>query len=259
MMLEKIQKALEGAKPKSKSIEEHFELFAVNPTQEQVDRDLLIRILESLARDGCSMNEPHLKRILDQFGFHDGLSEKENRLFESIWYENNPKRKNKIESVIEPSTDRDISQLSKDIDSIKTTLKSLNSTEDLKIQELKKALERVETQSKALAAPIKIPSPKNMEVQLVSADSLERLSEYNNDINVFLTLASVFLGACLGMLGNIAFSQSVPVGAYSAIILLGVISIVFGCLYVRSDKRKSDLNKIIFDSDDSVYLEQYKA
>ncbi|MDO6463313.1 hypothetical protein [Pseudoalteromonas carrageenovora] len=94
---------------------------------------------------------------------------------------------------------------------------------------------------------------------MVSADSLQRLSEYNSDINILLTLSAVFLGAFLGMLGNLVFSANVSGQAYGVIAILGVVSTLFFGLFYRSDTRKKSLSNDILNDDDGIYLDDYKA
>lgn len=88
---------------------------------------------------------------------------------------------------------------------------------------------------------------------------LTRLSEYNTDINIFLTLASVFLGSFLGMLGNVLFSSNTSGHAFGVIALLAIVSAVFFMLYSRADSRKKELNKSFMEDDDGVYLGDYEA
>lgn len=131
--------------------------------------------------------------------------------------------------------------------------------DDPEVVQLKETVEKIAKQSRSFAAPIKIPSPKNMEVQLVSADSLHRLSEYNSDINILLTLASVFLGAFLGMIGNFIFSTSKTAEAIGLIVILAVVSVLFFILYYRADQRKKNITNDINETEESVYIDEYEA
>jgi hypothetical protein len=259
MLDEKLEDLLNKRLPLSDSITEHLQKEDVEIDKTEIPRDKLIKILENISSDGAHLRHPDIERILSGFGFEKKLSKDEVSLFKGIFDSRKKTKPNKLQSVIETKKDAAVEQLENDIKNLTVKLNEISDKENPQLIQLKESVEKIVIQSKKVAAPIKIPSPKNMEVQLVSADSLQRLSEYNSDINILLTLSAVFLGAFLGMLGNLVFSTSVTNQAYGVIAILGVVSTLFFCLFYRADTRKKVLSNDILNDDDGVYLDDFNA
>ena len=259
MLTKKLEELLDGETPNEKSVSEHLKsVGVVDFSKEEISRSSLISVLKAISSDGAPLNKPQIIRILEGFGFAGELSKAEDVEFEEIW-DSQMKPKRRLRSVVEAKKDINVEKLEKELSILSSKLENISSAEIPSINDLKKSIEGIKEQSRRFAAPIKIPAPKDMEVQLVSADSLHRLSEHNSDINVFLTLASVFLGAFLGMLGNSIFSASTSGQAYGVIAILALVSVVFFVLYKRAEDRRKSVAKSLFDSEQGVYLDDYKA
>lgn len=259
MLTKKLEELLDGETPNEKSVSEHLKsVGVVDFSKAEISRSSLISVLKAISSDGAPLSKPQIIRILKGFGFAGDLSKGEDVEFEKIW-DSQMKPKRRLRSVVEAKKDINVEKLEKELSLLSSKLESISSAEIPSINDLKKSIEGIKEQSRRFAAPIKIPAPKDMEVQLVSADSLHRLSEHNSDINVFLTLASVFLGAFLGMLGNSIFSASTSGQAYGVITILALVSAVFFVLYKRAEDRRKSVAKSLFDSEQGVYLDDYKA
>jgi len=53
-----------------------------------------------------------------------------------------------------------------------------------------------------LTAPVKLPTPEAMTVQLGPVNLIERFDEYQSDENLGYTLIGLFAGAAFGILGD---------------------------------------------------------
>ncbi|GLQ72023.1 hypothetical protein [Vibrio penaeicida] len=242
------------------SLEEFLEtrLIAQN-TLEDIDRDSLLKLLLEMSEEGARLNQPKITGILTDFGFEPSLTEDENYKFRLI-YENrvNGLSSKRLRAVIESDNTDGLMKLEQKIEDLGRRLDNDTPTNNgVDKEDLRKAIDEIAQQSRKLAAPIKMPAPKDMEVQLVSADSLNRLSEYNNDINILLTLCSVFLGAFLGVLGNLFFATEVNNGAIGVTIILAVVAFVFGGLFHRLNNRKENLNKEMLGTEQAVDINTY--
>jgi len=69
---------------------------------------------------------------------------------------------------------------------------------------VKQSLMQLQDTSQQLAAPVILPKPKDMQVTLVSSSSLHRLEEYRSQENRWYSVLTLFLGAILGILANLA-------------------------------------------------------
>ncbi|WP_394191380.1 hypothetical protein [Pseudoalteromonas atlantica] len=262
MLDEKLEELLKDKLPLKDSINEHLKVAKVESDKVDISRHKLISILESISSDGAYLRQSDVNRVLEGFGIDEGLSDTENELFREIFNKGHgikESKRKKLHSVIETKKDIAVEKLEADIKDLTDKLNNMGVNDNPELIKLKESVEQIAIQSKKVAAAVKIPSPKNMEVQLVSADSLQRLSEYNSDINILLTLSAVFLGAFLGMLGNLVFSANVSGQAYGVIAILGVVSTLFFGLFYRSDTRKKSLSNDILNDDDGIYLDDYKA
>ena len=259
MLDEKLENLLKKRRLLNDSITEHLQKEDVELDKIDIPRDKLIKILENISSDGARLRKPDIDRVLSGFGFEEDLSKDEISLFKNIFDLSKRQRKSELQSVIETKKDAAVEQLESDIQNLTAKINEISVQEHPELIQLKKSVEKIAIQSRKVAAPIKIPSPKNMEVQLVSADSLHRLSEYNSDINILLTLSAVFLGAFLGMLGNLVFSTNVTSQAYGVIVILAVVSALFFGLFYRADTRKKALNSDMLNDDDGVYLDDFNA
>lgn len=91
-----------------------------------------------------------------------------------------------------------------------------------------------------LTAPVKLPTPESMTVQLGPVNLIERLDEYQSDENIAYTLVGLFTGAALGILGNWAVNAGSPITGVSVVLVVVFIllSVGIGFWLWRIRKRK---------------------
>ncbi|KZN58729.1 hypothetical protein N473_04655 [Pseudoalteromonas luteoviolacea CPMOR-1] len=251
-----IEEVLGERKPRTFSVEEHLKLVGLKDLNtNEISRANLIELLTRLTEDGVVLNRAKIRDILIAFEFPPELSNEENAVFLHNFTQQTSSRK--LRSVVEAKKNIDTENMEKELNELRSKLEQISETDIPSINELKKSVTKIAQESKSFTAAIKLPAPKDMEVQLVSADSLHRLSEHNSDINVFLTFTAVFLGAFLGMLGNIAFNTSTTGQTYGVMAILAVVSIIFFVLYWRMEGRKKSLTDTLLNDEEAVYLEDY--
>ncbi len=242
-----------AAKKTRKSLDEHLEDSNVTKSAiNSISREDLIAVLKSISSNGAYLNKPSIDLIIRTAGFAK-IDDEEDKYFKKIW-ESNPPRGLKVQPVLDSGNEELISELRKTIFHLSSKIDNLPemgaSNDKQDIEEIKKLITDASSSSKKISAPIKLPTPKDMEIRLVSADSLERMNEYQNDINIFLSLASVFLGAFLGIIINYLFlstSIKAPVIGMASVLL--ICSAVFFGLFKRNNKRSKELRDAFFSND----------
>ena len=255
----KLSELLGDKQPISQSVREHLKQVGIDDfSTVNIARSTLVDVLKNISSDGASLGKKSIIRVLDGFGYHEGTSIDEDREFLNIWRKQ--RRPNKdLRSIIEARRDAGLEQIEDKLSELSSRLDGLSKIGQPNLAELKETIAEIKEQSRKFAAPIKIPAPKDMEVRLVSADSLQRLSEYNADINIFLTLASVFFGSFLGMLGNLFSGANITNSFIGVIVILAVVSVVFAFLYKRIENRKKSISDAVLNDEQSVYIDDYNA
>lgn len=256
-----IQRLKNAAEKTDKSLDEYLTKSNVTKSEmRSISRESLIEILKSISSSGAYLTKPTLNIILAAAGFKK-LSSEENKNLKEIWG-SRPKGTIKVRPILTADNDELVSEFRETISNLSSKIDKLaemdTSHNKKNIEEVKKLITDLSSSSNKISAPIKLPAPKDMEIRLVSADSLERMNEYQDDINVFLSLASAFLGAFLGMIGNLLFS-SIPIRApiIAVAALLFIIAIIFAILYKRNNRRSKELRHAFFSSDRGVDLNDY--
>lgn len=91
-----------------------------------------------------------------------------------------------------------------------------------------------------LTAPVKLPTPESMTVQLGPVNLIERLDEYQSDENIAHTLVGLFAGGALGILGNWAVNPGSSITGVSVVLIVVfiVLSVGVGFWLSRIRKRK---------------------
>jgi hypothetical protein len=229
------------------SLPKYFENHGLSIDKlEDISRKDLLNVLEEISRSVSFINGHRLKDILLEFGFDNKLSSGENDLFRDIFHQ----KKSKLTAVIEGSKTADYESLMRKIDRLSEKVEANNGEGN--IESIKKTIKELSIESRNLAAPIRMPAPKDMEVRLVSSDSIHRLTEYNSDINIFLSFTCVFLGAFLGLAGNIISNTSTSGQVYAFTLLVLAVSFIFYGLFKRVSDKQKDLQKTFLKIDTDV-------
>ncbi|HET9495773.1 MAG TPA: hypothetical protein VFR15_16225 [Chloroflexia bacterium] len=76
-----------------------------------------------------------------------------------------------------------------------------------------------------LTAEVVLPSREEMQVRLVSANSLERLEEYRNEESKWFSIAGVLIGAGLGIFVNVATGGTMTSSAW---LVMGLLALLGG-------------------------------
>jgi hypothetical protein len=93
------------------------------------------------------------------------------------------------------------------------------------------------------SAPVRLPSEREMEVQLVSLQTLDRLFEVQGDADIHKTVVLLAIGGVLGFVTNVAtterFEWTTAASVYLAVTT--AITISFAILAFRSHRRLASL------------------
>jgi len=142
---------------------------------------------------------------------------------------------NKIEEEIE--------KLKKELN----TLQESNSKQRLDFGKINASLSRISESGNEIKAKVLFPSPRDMSIQLVPSQYLERLEEYRNDENIAFLLLGGFLGGLIGVLSNAYSNNIVILGyLYNFCILLGITTIISGIWVITLRNRMKIISKKIF-------------
>lgn len=92
-----------------------------------------------------------------------------------------------------------------------------------------------------LTAPVKLPPPESMTVQLAPINLVERLDEYQSDENLAHTLIGLFVGGALGILSDWAVGSDHVITQISIILISSflALAICVGIWLLRIKKRKT--------------------
>ncbi|MDX2044646.1 MAG: hypothetical protein SF097_25775 [Acidobacteriota bacterium] len=109
---------------------------------------------------------------------------------------------------------------------------------DRKIQFIKQATAEAETTLEATGTIIQ----KDREEFYIKSTRVYQLSEYAKDENLYLSLASLFAGAFLGVIVNWATAEKLEMtkAGWVALVLFAAVTLIFICIWFRAHGR---LNK----------------
>jgi flagellar biosynthesis chaperone FliJ len=134
-------------------------------------------------------NDPNLVNSLPTY-VHEFAELGKNRLLISSEFENS--------SLIK--IQEEISQLQNIIQDLETKIDSEDPEISKKIEEITNSLNKLTSESNNLKAEVVLPPSEEMTLQLVTAQSLDRLDEYRSNITFHLSVAFTFLGTIIGYL-----------------------------------------------------------
>src|SRR5690349_9935096 len=105
----------------------------------------------------------------------------------------------------------------------------------------------IATQPEQLKAPVSLPSEDEMTLQLVVANSIERLEEYQREQNVIFLLIGLFGGSIDGILVNWATNETFIITRFSLVLLflftaLTIICVLFA-LYIHRRIKKVSIKR----------------
>ena len=122
-----------------------------------------------------------------------------------------------------------------------------------KVHEISEAIENLSNQSKELKAKVKLPSPEDMTVRLVSFESLHRLNEYQSDQSILLLVTGALAGGILGVIVNWSTDALFTITKSSVgllvILLMGLCFMIYWSYILR--KRANVLKQKLLQDQDS--------
>ena len=233
-----------------------------------IPREDLLEIIYDISLCGARIWRGDVVKILEAANMSTELSSSEDSFLKAAHDAHKKDRRPNVslQPIISEQDNSIVKEFRKDINNLSQKITELDKKQgdtfiDEKISDIKNLVAQISHSGQELTAPIKLPAPEDIEVKLVSADSLDRLDEYQNDLNVYLTLCGVFLGGFLGLLGNI-FIASQPVinkEVWGILMILIFISLVFGLLIKKTLTRKEKVREIILKKDNSISLDDYST
>jgi len=141
--------------------------------------------------------------------------------------------------------DNQINELKKTIDSIDTKINipaaNINqetiSTLTDEFGKLRDSIQSLQSASDAITAPVSIPAPEEMEVKLIASNSLDRLEEYRDELNLWYSITGITAGAALGQLLNLVTGSTINNIGFT---MLGFLTLftAFGVYYIVKFRRK---------------------
>jgi flagellar hook-basal body complex protein FliE len=154
-----------------------------------------------------------------------------------------------------------IGNLEHSIQSLKEDLSALtinDNGQELFKQQLDEMFDKISQLQKAsqgMTAQVILPPIEDMQVHLVTSNSLDRLEEYRNDQATWFALAGLFGGSILGILINWVTGGQMNSSAIILIVAFAIITGVFGYFYYESkvritnvkDKIGSTLSRLPFE------------
>ena len=125
--------------------------------------------------------------------------------------------------------EQSVATVSKRLDEMRDTATiTADSTLAEQLQVLREDMRHMQQTSQALTAPVRIPSPSEMEVRLVPLHHLDRLEEYRNDESQWLTLFGITVGAIIAIVVNGVTGGKIEGETWILLGLLIVIALILG-------------------------------
>jgi len=163
-----------------------------------------------------------------------------------------------------------LENVQKALDSVTKRLDTVSSqssnTHDLKqelqnlkteiLETVKPQISQLEQTGKELSATVMWPSKRDMQIQLVNINSLDRLEEYRSNQGTWSAFAGLFLGAILGVLINWATGAAMTDAAWVLVIAFFVVSIVFGYFYHIDNMRVQRVKNQMLDRDNPIVADE---
>lgn len=115
------------------------------------------------------------------------------------------------------------------------------------VQNVKQQLAQLQSTSREITAPVRLPSPQDMEVKLVAITSLERLEEYRADENEWRSWFGVFMGAIIAVFINIFTGSEVSNETYLLGAFLVLMCLLTGWSALKYRQRGNALRDDIFE------------
>ncbi|MBA4319246.1 MAG: hypothetical protein C0412_12665, partial [Flavobacterium sp.] len=147
----------------------------------------------------------------------------------------NSNMQNPTTNISDPTLQKQFEQTLATIGQISSKLNKIppsqtfNQTEILaEIQKLKDSLSQNYNPARSITAPVILPPTEDMEVRLVSSNSLQRLEEYRSEENKWFTVMGIFIGAIFGLLINIMMGTKMTTNAWVLFFIFTGFAIITG-------------------------------
>ncbi|GAB4217089.1 MAG: hypothetical protein OHK0022_58980 [Roseiflexaceae bacterium] len=155
---------------------------------------------------------------------------------------------------------KQLSDSQKQISHLKTQI-DRNSTEE-QLQELKKQIDSLlqsnkeaeeklslaQVRTNSLTAPVEMPTPEDMRIQLIPTHWFDRLEEYRSDEALVFMFIGLFAGTIMGTLTNWFTSENFVITRFAGLFLFLILLLLVGSIFWQtriSQRTKEARNKIM--------------
>jgi hypothetical protein len=112
-------------------------------------------------------------------------------------------------------------------------------------------LNRLQTTSRAITAPVAFPSSADLTVKLVPSTFLERLEEYRSEESKWLSALCIFVGAILAVFINITTGGTMGAQTWFILLILSIVALFAGWSARSYGKRASVLKEQLLGKNDT--------
>lgn len=115
------------------------------------------------------------------------------------------------------------------------------------LESLQDAIAEAQATSHDLAPPIVLPPMEDLQIRLVSTNSLQRLEEYRSEENLLLSFAGLFLGALLGILTNLITGGTIQTEMWLFVVLLLLMTAFTAWRAIINNRRAASVKRQMFN------------
>jgi len=199
---------------------------------------------------GLKLNKEEVNELLIFAGVQDKLDEL------TVEKEGHDEQKNIYVDLIKKSIIEDnpikninvqIQDINESVELLKKELLSDVRPNDKSIENeidyLKKSILELQAASQKLTAPVKLPTPKEMEVKLIPSSSFERLEEYREEQSKWASWFGIFIGGILGLVINLITGGTPSPGIWTVTSILVIVAALTGWASYQSSKKAEKILK----------------
>jgi hypothetical protein len=156
---------------------------------------------------------------------------------------------------------RNNSEINKRVDELQSSLnaltKSLNKPDQQdalrqQILMMQEQLAQLQTASKDLTARVVLPPSEELEIRLLTTNSLDRLEEYRSNQNIWAGGIGLFGGAVMGIMVNFVTGAEVEKTAWVLVVAFVLVVVVFAYFFYIDGKRVERVKGKFFQRNTSV-------
>lgn len=138
------------------------------------------------------------------------------------------------------------SEINRRVDELQTSLNALtknlnkpNQQDDLaqQIRLIQEQFSELQSASKDLTARVVLPPSEELEIRLLTTNSLDRLEEYRSNQNIWAAGVGLFGGAVMGIMVNFVTGAEVEKTAWVLVVAFILVTAIFAYFFYADGKR----------------------